>query len=153
MTAADVIADLEARGVRLQATGQGLDYEAPEGALRPSDLEALRAHKAAILALLRERPERAAEDVSRTSLWSLDRIVELAVPWWPETLFIVPGPVHARKLKAEGVSPGRIWDVAEPLDLLLVGVTPDDARSVAEERLRTAGTIVTARKLSTAKRS
>lgn len=54
MTAAVLLADLRARGVRLAAVGARLRVEAPRGVLTEADREALAAHKTAVLAELRD---------------------------------------------------------------------------------------------------
>jgi hypothetical protein len=53
MTAADLLADLSARSVRLSAVEGRLRVEAPAGTLSDADRQALAAHKADLLALLR----------------------------------------------------------------------------------------------------
>ena len=141
MNAGEIVAEVEARGVRLQPRDNAIAVM-PGGVLEDAEREALRAHKAAVLAFLQERTEQQVQEVALKSLWSLDRTLEIAVPWWPETLFLVPGPGVARQLAAEGISPGRIWTTAEALDLLLTGVSPDDARCIAETKLTMAGTVV-----------
>ena len=57
MTPEALVAELRARGVELRAVGDRLRYK-PASALTPADVEVLRQHKAAVLALLRaaERP-------------------------------------------------------------------------------------------------
>jgi hypothetical protein len=52
MTAADLVARLHARGVELRADGATLVVR-PRSAVSPAELQALRAHKAAIMDLLR----------------------------------------------------------------------------------------------------
>jgi hypothetical protein len=52
MTAASLVANLQARGVTLEARGDKLHVR-PTGLVRPDDLEALRARKAEVLALVR----------------------------------------------------------------------------------------------------
>jgi hypothetical protein len=126
----------------------------PRQALREDERAALREHKPAVLALLRERStsgtDRARDpaDVAGVSLYRLDRIIEIAVPGLRETLFIVPGPAQARELEAEGIARGRIWDTAEVLDLLLAGVTPEDARRLVEAKITTGAVVVGARPLT-----
>jgi hypothetical protein len=56
---ATLIADLEARGVRLAVLGQTLRVDAPKGILTPADREALAQHKPAVLAALRAGASRA----------------------------------------------------------------------------------------------
>jgi hypothetical protein len=54
-----LMADLEARGVRLMAVGQRLRVDAPRGVLTTADREALLVHKLAVLAELRAEAPRA----------------------------------------------------------------------------------------------
>ena len=61
MTFSALLSDLRQRGVELTAEGDQLRYRAPRGTLRPTDLEALRAHKLSLLNALRED---AAEDLA-----------------------------------------------------------------------------------------
>jgi hypothetical protein len=52
MLAEALVAELHARGVELRAVGDRLRYK-PVSALTPADVEVLRKHKAAVIALLR----------------------------------------------------------------------------------------------------
>ena len=122
--------------------------EAPAGVVRDREREALRAHKASVLSILRKRRARAAQDLEGLAgrpLYRLTNVLEVAVPWTSETLFIVPGPAHAAQLDAEGITRGRMWDTAELLDLVLTSVTPEDARSIAESKLTLRGAVMAAR--------
>jgi hypothetical protein len=58
MSAAALVSAFRARGVELIPDGGALRYRAPRGVLTDADLEALRAHKAALLAELRGQPDR-----------------------------------------------------------------------------------------------
>ncbi len=49
MTVATLLADLQARGVRFKIAGERLSYDAPQGVMKPSDLEQLRTHKLELL--------------------------------------------------------------------------------------------------------
>jgi hypothetical protein len=51
-SAAELIRDLEGRGVRLIAEGDWLRWEAPPGRVSPADLAELRANKAEVMAAL-----------------------------------------------------------------------------------------------------
>ncbi len=146
MTAAELIADLEARGAHVRERAGALAVS-PAGVLQDAEREALRAHKAAVLALLRERQARtvAGTDWSRVSLYTLDRVLEVAVPWSDVPLILAPGCRIARELRERDPKPGRVWCVCEVL--LLTGVTPDDARKVAEAKLMFGGAVVGARQL------
>ncbi len=55
MTALDLLADLEARGVRVSADGKDLAYESPVVGLTQGEIEGLRANKSRLLAVLRLR--------------------------------------------------------------------------------------------------
>jgi hypothetical protein len=59
VTAAELIADLEVRGVRLMAVGQTLRVDAPRGVLTAADRRELLAQKPALLAELRAKASRA----------------------------------------------------------------------------------------------
>ena len=50
--------------------------------------------------------------------------VELRVPWWPATLFLVPDVRHAQALWREGIGRERVWTAAEVSSLLPVAPTP-----------------------------
>jgi hypothetical protein len=52
MTAIDLLADLQARGVVLTAKAGKLGYDAPRGGMTPNLVAMVRQHKAALLALL-----------------------------------------------------------------------------------------------------
>lgn len=52
MTAADLVLDLKARGVRLTAEGNRLQYDAPAGVMTPDLLARLKACKSELLATL-----------------------------------------------------------------------------------------------------
>jgi len=148
VTALELLRDLEARGVQLHLKpGDRFAYVAPEGALAESDLSALREHKGQVLGLLRARAEGTFEGVAGTSLWALDRVVEVEVPWHNETLFFSPGPGRTQQLEDEGISRGRVWCTCELLDLLLTGVTPEDARAIAEAKLAFGGATVRTNKV------
>lgn len=150
MTAEALIADLEARGARLSEREDGALVITPRVVLEDAEREALRAHKAAVLALLRERQARtvAGTDWSRVSLYTLDRVLEVAVPWSDVPLILAPGCRITRELRAQDPHPGRVWCACELADLLLTGVTPADARKVAETKLAVAGAVVGAQRLN-----
>ncbi len=133
--AARLLDDLTLRGVRLRVDGEVLSFEAPVGTLTTADREALRAHKVAVLGLLRERQAKILADVIHVPLRALTRVLEVAVPWADVPLLIAPGCRVARELRQADSRPGRVWCVCEVLDLLLTNVPPDDARKIAEARL------------------
>ncbi len=53
MTAAELLTNLRARGVRLSVEGERLCFDAPAGVMNPADLEQLSAHKAELLGALK----------------------------------------------------------------------------------------------------
>lgn len=59
MSAAEIVADLARRGIRLEADGERLRYF-PRSALTPDLLDRLKAHKAELLAAIERFEERAA---------------------------------------------------------------------------------------------
>jgi hypothetical protein len=117
---------------------------APRSKVTQADREALLAHKAALLALVRSRTAQ----VARLNLWSLDRVVEVAVPWSDVRLLIAPGCRVARELRASDSKPGRVWCCCEVIDLLLSGLTPEDARKVGQTRTEFDATQVCITKMS-----
>jgi len=144
VTAAALVEALEARGARLSERDGDLVVK-PRGILQEADREVLRAHKAAVLAVLRARA--LGTDWSRVSLYQLDRVLEVAVPWTDVPLILAPGCRLARELRDRDPRPGRVWCTCEVLDLLLSGVTPENARKVAEAKLGLGGAVVGARRL------
>lgn len=66
MTAAALLADLEARDVRLWLEGGALTYDAPPGALTDRDREAVAANRAALVALLAAEPSAPSDSDSLT---------------------------------------------------------------------------------------
>lgn len=56
MTAPELLYELQTRGVCLTPQGNRLHVDAPRGELQPSDWEALREHKPALLRLLKNHP-------------------------------------------------------------------------------------------------
>jgi hypothetical protein len=60
MTAVELLAECQARDIQVSVQGASLAYDAPAGALTPEVIEAMRQHKAALLALLERWEERAA---------------------------------------------------------------------------------------------
>jgi hypothetical protein len=131
VTAGELAAALGARGLRLHDDDGQLVAVSPRSKLTDDDREALRAHKAALLALVRSRTAQ----VVQVNLWSLDRILEVAVPWSDARLLIAPGCRIARQLRAIDPTPGRVWCVCELADLVLSGVTEDGGRKTGETRI------------------
>ncbi len=46
-----------------------------------------------------------------------DFSVEISVPWWPETLWLVPTSCAVAELADRGIERGRVWTAAELIDL------------------------------------
>lgn len=132
MTPEILLGDLEARGVRLRVAGGTIEASGP-GSLTAEDLAAVREHKAVIVAVLRDRA--LGVEWSRVGLHQLNRILEIAVPWSDIRLVIAPGCHIARELRTQDPNPGRVWCVCEVLDLLLTGVSPANARNIAEAQI------------------
>lgn len=146
MTAQELVAAVRAAGLRLEARPGDVLHVAPRDRLTPPLREALRAHKTAVLAVLRGRVNGGARgaDWTRVPLHALDRVLEVAVPWSDVRLVIAPGCRVARELRSQEPRPGRVWCACELADLLLSGVSPEDARKVAGARLAFDGTAVRA---------
>ena len=132
MTAETLVARIEARGLRLVRRGEIVAVR-PAGQLATDERAAMRRLRPEIVVLLRTRA--IGVDWSCVSLYSLDRVLEVAVPWSDVRLVIAPGCRIARELRASDPQPGRIWCVCQVSDLLLSGVTPEDARKITEARL------------------
>jgi hypothetical protein len=149
MTPTDLLRTLESRGARFWSEGGRISWEAPRGVLEPADLEALRRSKPSLLSLLRKRQAAQGEaykasvdlDIERVTLGALDRILEIAVPWSDFRLLLVPGCRLARELRKRDAKPGRVWCTCEVLDLLLSGVSPEDARKVGLTKLDFGGQV------------
>jgi hypothetical protein len=58
--------------------------------------------------------------------------LETGVPWWRESLWIVPMDVDADSLGGEGVSRGLIWMVRELIALLALPALPDQMSKVMQ---------------------
>jgi hypothetical protein len=140
VTVSDVIDGLEARGARLRLREDGAVTIRPKGVATPAELELLEALREDLVAHLRGRVLRI--DWGRVSLWQLDRVLEVAVPWADVRILITPGCRIARELRATDPTPGRVWCVCEVMDLLLTGVTPDEAQRMAEARITFDATLV-----------
>jgi hypothetical protein len=145
MTAADLVEALEGRGVRLAERDRGRLSIRPADRVRPEELDALRREKAVVLALLRGRA--LGVGWSRIQLNQLNRVLELPIPGWDQSLVIAPGCRVTRELRSQDPKPGRVWCVCEILDLIIMNVPPADARKVAEATLMFDSTITGAVRL------
>ena len=137
MSAAEFIERMRARGLYVQVEERQLVMELEDGAARPTAEERRRLQelKPEIIAYL------SGIDWSRVSLYQLDRILEVAVPWSDVNLVIAPGCRIARELRARDPKPGRVWCCCEIADLLLSGVRPEDARATAEAKILFGGAV------------
>ena len=131
-----LMADLESRGVVLAEKAGRLSV-CPTAKVAAHELEALRSAKLDILRKLRARS--LGTEWSTVPLSSLDRILEVMVPWSEINILLVPGCRIARDLRALDPKPGRVWCTCEVLDLLLSNLPPDDARKIAEAKMLMAG--------------
>lgn len=145
MTPEALLADIEARGIRVIERAGAL-VASPAGVLQDAEKQVLRAHKAAVVELIRERQAELLASVVRVPLRALTRVLEVAVPWCDVPLLIAPGCRVARELRQADAKPGRVWCVCEVLDLLLTNVSPGDARKVAEAKLLMDGAVAGARR-------
>lgn len=138
MTAGDFVIYMRNRGLCLVLLDGSLAIETEEGVAPMTEEErsTLKALKPQIVTFLN------GVDWQRVSLYSLDRILEVSVPWSDVALLIAPGCRLARELRAQDPKPGRVWCVCEVLDLLLSGISPEDARRVAGARLALDGAVV-----------
>ena len=133
MTPEALLAAAEAQGLHLAPRQSGALYVSPSDLLTPELRGALKAQKPAIRSLLRDRA--LGTDWTRVGLWQLKRVLEVAVLWSNTRLVIAPGCKLAGELRATDPKPARIWCSCEVSDLLLSGVTPDDAQKIGEARL------------------
>ena len=136
MTVPEFVRQLEGQGFRLRVQGSNLIIN-PARRVTSTIKETLAELGPEIARHLhhRQTPRVVGVDWSRVGLYQLDRVLEVAVPWSDVRLVIVPGCKIARRLRATDPKPGRIWCVCEVSDLLLSGVTPEDARKIAATRL------------------
>ena len=137
MNAVKLLYELEARGVRVREQ-EGAVVIAPANLVSAAELKALRTLKPLVLAYLRGRA--LGTGWARVSLWQLDRVLEIAVPWVDVPIILAPGCRIADNLRARESLPGRVWCVCEVLDLLLSGITPEDARRVGDTKMVFGGT-------------
>lgn len=132
MTPSGLVAALEARGVELEPDRLELVVR-PADKVTATEMAILKRMKADVLGLLRGRT--LGVDWWRGSLYQLDRILEVSVPWAEVSIIIAPGCRIARELRSTDPKPGRVWCVCEVLDLLRLNVPPADAQRIALARL------------------
>ena len=97
------------------------------------------------------RPLLPAAEVARLTAMPLDvfasegQPLEVRVPWWPATLFLVPDVRHAQALWREGIGRERVWTAAEVSSLLPVAPTPAQWRLLTVARREFGGEVVAVR--------
>lgn len=96
-SAATLVGGLVERGVRLWAEGEQLRLRAEPGVVAPADREALRAAKAAVLALLAGRAATPMSSVQRR-LWFLTRFDSARPAYLVTQAYALRGPVEADAL-------------------------------------------------------
>jgi hypothetical protein len=142
MKAAEFVAAMRRKGADIVLEPDGsLVIELEDGAPRPTeaDKRRLQEMKSEIIAHL------SGVDWSRVSIYQLDRVLEIAVPWSDVPLLLAPGCRIAAELRSRDPKPGRVWCTCEVIDLMLTGVSPADVRKVAQTKMVFGGT-VTARR-------
>ena len=139
MTAPALVAELEARGVTL-CERDGRLIIRPSKAVTVEETAQLRQAKAEVLALLRGRS--LGVDWSRISLYQLDTVVEVVVPWADASIILAPGCRIARAIRSTDPQPGRVWCTCEVLDLLLTNVPGADTRRVGAAKVALQGMVV-----------
>jgi hypothetical protein len=142
VNAADFVDRLRERGLYVQLDDDRLLLELEDGCPRPTDEERrlLKDLTPQLVAHLR------GVDWSQVSLYALDRVLEIAVPWSDVPLVLAPGCRIAGVLREHDPLPGRVWCVCEVCDLLLKGMGKEDARKIAETKLAFGGVLVGVRR-------
>ncbi len=130
---AELVHGIEDRGGSLRLRKDGGIAIRPKGLVTPTELEVLTTLREVVVAYLCAR--RRGVDWSRVGLYQLDKVLEIEIPGWEVRMILAPGCRIARELRATDPKPGRVWCVCEVSDLLLSGVTPEDARKIAQTRL------------------
>lgn len=138
-TAADLVTAIESRGIRLRERDGGIAAR-PAKAVTSTEREALAILREEVLAYLRGRTLGA--DWTKLSLYQLNCVLEVSVPWADASIILAPGCRIARELRATDTKPGRIWCSCEVIDLLLTGVGPADAQRIAQTKLTTNAAVV-----------
>src|SRR5215467_9636034 len=131
MPAVELLVSLRARGVAVESLGARLRVR-PASGVAPEELEALRRHKAELLALLAPPTTQGTAlnsgTIARLLAMTLDvfasegQPIEVRVLWWPKTFFFAPSLRDAEVLCAGGVARARVW-TANELNALL-GASP-----------------------------
>jgi hypothetical protein len=124
VTAAQAVAEARRHGCRLKLEdGRPVLYGRP-GSLPEPILDTLKANRESVAALLAtEEPPAPLPEVARVSLYQLDKVLEIVVPWSDQTLFLAPGCRVARQL-AERYGQNHVRCVCAVLDFFLRGDAP-----------------------------
>ena len=72
--------------------------------------------------------------------------LELRVPWWPTTLFLVPDVRHAEGLRREGIGRERVWTSGEVASLLTTAPTIGQLRVLTIAKREFGGEVVGVRR-------
>jgi TubC N-terminal docking domain len=147
VTPAVLVADLQARGVVLEPRGQQLAIR-PPSLVSPAELEVLRQHKAEVLTLLQAPTTPPPGTLDRILGMTLRQfelegaLLEVRVPWWPETLWFVPAERDKAGLVAEAIGVHRVWTAHELSDVLPIAGLPDMLASLMRAREAFGGEVI-----------
>jgi len=134
--AAELLADLQRRGVTLQAHGDKLRVS-PKSSLTAAEQDAARKLKPELLRLLSSST---APPVDLTH-----GLCEIRVRWWPATLWFVPDDRDAAALVREGIERYRIWTHAELASITSYPLEAGDYRNIMLARREFDGHVVESR--------
>ena len=141
-----LLVDLRRRGLTLAPEGMGVRV-APKSVLTPELREAVRTHKADLLAALSVETR-----VLEMPLSQFEREgcpIEIEVPGFPETLWFVPGDRERDTLVNRGISHGRIWTARELMELWKApSLTQEQAQSLARIKAQFEGEVVSVEQLN-----
>jgi hypothetical protein len=109
MSAAELLAGFSRHGIQLRAEGERLIYDAPQGVMKPADLDQLRKHKSELLAYLNREaanaiaePDGTCPDCGSAQWWQLSgepwhcRIRKPDIPRTATTLTLLCHKVELR---------------------------------------------------------
>ena len=140
-SAVALLADLRKRHIDFRVVGDRLRVRAPRGMVSPETREALRAVKPKLIDRL--KLEARFLDLSLDDSAHQDYGIEMAVPWFTETLWFVPRLEHVESLVGSGVHRGRIWTGRELEDFIsLPGMTSEEVVNIARLKATFGGEIL-----------
>ena len=135
-----LLRDLRRQHVHIEVRDDRLRVRAPKGTVSDRDREALRTSKPDILERLGQ--EEHLLGLSLDEFAGQDYSIELAVPWFEETIWFVPRAEHIDDLVRDSIHRGRIWTAGELRDLVSIpGLTEDDLVAVGRLKLAFDGDI------------